>query len=299
MNQTIMKKLLYFSSLVCLFFLAGDLQAQETGLANMFSNEFHGSFTASDEAYDKALLTAAHKSYEFGTILNVTNLENGKKVKVRIIDRGPFIAGYVVTLSAKAAEAIGISNDKSRVTISVSRNQHLGGEPDNVVITNIETGEIAPKKVITPVPSPQKVVAPAPKQQETVVYREPIQKVVMAEPEFTSKGAEGYEMLNNRNYSEYDLYSIQVRKPKKAGYGLQIGTFSSYENALKEIARMQGFGFTNVLMSAEKGKTAKTKAYKIILGPFYNKQSLDAFNAKSLKSKGIKSFTIDLSTIVY
>ncbi len=298
-----MKKLWYFSFFVCLFFLAEDLQSQETGLANLFNSEFQGSFTASDEAYDKSLMTAAHKSYEFGTILNVTNLDNGKKVKVRVIDRGPFVAGYVVTLSEAAASALSISGEKSRVTISISRNQHLGGEPDEVVITNIETGEIAPaKKVISKKPINTVVQAPASQPtvvKETKVYREPIQEVTTTSQEFVSKGKEAYEDLNNRNYSQYDLYSITLKKPKKAGYGLQVGTFSSYENAIKEIAKMQGFGFDNVLMSMEKSKDGKSTAYKIILGPFYSKKASSEFNAKLLKSKGIASFTIDLGTIVY
>ena len=88
-------------------------------------------------------------------------------------------------------------------------------------------------------------------------------------------------------------------RPKKAGYGLQVGTFSSYDNALKEIGRMQGFGFDNVLMSKEKGKDANKPVYKIILGPFYTKDQLNQFNASQLKAKGIKSFSIDLGTIVY
>ena len=53
-------------------------------------------------------LTAAHRSLPFGTLVRVTNLRNGRDVIVRINDRGPFIKGRVIDLSAEAAKAIGL-----------------------------------------------------------------------------------------------------------------------------------------------------------------------------------------------
>jgi rare lipoprotein A len=62
--------------------------------------------TANGERFDTNLLTAAHKTLPFDTIVEVTHLENGKRVEVRINDRGPFVEGRVIDLSRAAAEAI-------------------------------------------------------------------------------------------------------------------------------------------------------------------------------------------------
>jgi rare lipoprotein A len=55
--------------------------------------------------------TAAHKTLEFGTQLLVTNLNNGRTVKVKITDRGPFVEGRIIDLSFTAAQALGMLNE--------------------------------------------------------------------------------------------------------------------------------------------------------------------------------------------
>lgn len=59
-------------------------------LATYYGDYFHGRLTASGEVYDEWGLTAAHNSLSFGTMVEVTNIENGKKVIVKITDRGGF-----------------------------------------------------------------------------------------------------------------------------------------------------------------------------------------------------------------
>lgn len=63
-------------------------------------------------------LTAAHPNLPFGTVVKVTNLENGKSVKVRINDRGPFVEGRIIDLSYKAAQKIDMI-EKGLVEVSV------------------------------------------------------------------------------------------------------------------------------------------------------------------------------------
>jgi rare lipoprotein A len=77
-----------------------------TGLASYYGNEFSGRITASGEKYDPDKLTAAHRSFPFGTRVRVTNLGNGKSVVVRINDRGPHKAGRIIDLSQRAAREI-------------------------------------------------------------------------------------------------------------------------------------------------------------------------------------------------
>ncbi len=56
-------------------------------------------------------MTAAHRTLPFGTVVRVTNLENGRTVKVRINDRGPYVTGRIIDLSAKAAADLAITGD--------------------------------------------------------------------------------------------------------------------------------------------------------------------------------------------
>ena len=76
------------------------------GLASFYSYDPH---TASGEKFDKNELTAAHRTLPFGTRLRVTDVNTGRSVTVRVNDRGPFVRGRVVDVSASAAQSLGIT----------------------------------------------------------------------------------------------------------------------------------------------------------------------------------------------
>ncbi|HEU5250902.1 MAG TPA: septal ring lytic transglycosylase RlpA family protein [Thermoanaerobaculia bacterium] len=82
----------------------------EEGIASWYGGRdgFEGKPTASGEIYDSSLLTAAHRELPLGTVVDVTNLDNDRTVRVRINDRGPFVFGRVIDLSRNAAERIGL-----------------------------------------------------------------------------------------------------------------------------------------------------------------------------------------------
>ncbi|MGQ9633276.1 MAG: septal ring lytic transglycosylase RlpA family protein [Bryobacteraceae bacterium] len=78
----------------------------ETGIASWYGHPYHGRRTASGEIYNMEKLTAAHRTLPFGTWVEVTNLDNRKRVRVRITDRGPFVEGRIIDLSLAAAREI-------------------------------------------------------------------------------------------------------------------------------------------------------------------------------------------------
>ncbi len=80
----------------------------QKGIASWYGDKFHGRTTANGEKYDMYAYTAAHKELPFGTIVKVTHIKNGRSVRVRINDRGPFIEGRIIDLSRQAAEDIGL-----------------------------------------------------------------------------------------------------------------------------------------------------------------------------------------------
>jgi rare lipoprotein A len=79
-----------------------------TGLASWYGAKHQGKRTASGEIFDQKKFTAAHRTLPWGSIVKVTNLDNGKSVEVRINDRGPFTKGRVIDLSRAAARALGM-----------------------------------------------------------------------------------------------------------------------------------------------------------------------------------------------
>ena len=77
-------------------------------VCSFYGKKFHGKQTANGEIFDMNKLTCAHKSLPFGTLLKVTNEDNGNSVVVRVNDRGPFVQGRDLDLSYAAAEKVGI-----------------------------------------------------------------------------------------------------------------------------------------------------------------------------------------------
>ncbi len=112
------RTLLAFSAcaLLALGFLTGCATTSGTcyrgetqhGYASWYGTE-NGSRTASGESFDCDQLTAAHRHFPFGTIVRVTNEQNGRSVDVRINDRGPWTGhGRIIDVSSAAADELGM-----------------------------------------------------------------------------------------------------------------------------------------------------------------------------------------------
>jgi rare lipoprotein A len=82
-----------------------DVRHGLSGVASVYDHT-SGSNTASGERLRESALTAAHRSLPFGTVVEVSNKHNGRKVLVRINDRGPFVRGRVIDLTPAAAQAL-------------------------------------------------------------------------------------------------------------------------------------------------------------------------------------------------
>lgn len=81
---------------------------QKKGIASWYGTKFHGRRTSSGEVYDMYAMTAAHKTLPLPTYVEVTNLENGRTVVVKVNDRGPFHDNRLIDLSYSAATKLGI-----------------------------------------------------------------------------------------------------------------------------------------------------------------------------------------------
>lgn len=79
-----------------------------SGMASYYSNALQGRPTASGERYDRGDFTAAHRALPFGACLLVVNAENGRSVRVRVNDRGPYARERLIDLSEAAARELGM-----------------------------------------------------------------------------------------------------------------------------------------------------------------------------------------------
>lgn len=102
----------------------------QLGLASWYGPGFHGEETASGEIFDQREMVAAHRSLPLGSVVRVTNLENQRRVVLRVIDRGPYGRNYrkgtIIDVSKGAARRLGFVRDGLvRVRVEVLR---FGGE---------------------------------------------------------------------------------------------------------------------------------------------------------------------------
>jgi rare lipoprotein A len=93
-----------------LFTTSCSRKITENGRASYYADKFEGHKTASGTIFHQKGLTAAHRTLPFGTKVKVTNVANGRSVKVKITDRGPFSEARIIDLSKKAARKIGMIN---------------------------------------------------------------------------------------------------------------------------------------------------------------------------------------------
>lgn len=120
---------------------------REKGIASWYGKKFAGRATSSQEPYDPYAMTAAHKSLPLPTYVRVTNLDNGKRIVVRVNDRGPFHEGRIIDLSFAAAHKLDYAN-RGTANVLVE------------AIDPTEPGRESPPPPVTP-PPPIPVANPA------------------------------------------------------------------------------------------------------------------------------------------
>lgn len=104
----------------------GAVLEQREGRASFVAQALDGGKTASGVTFDSTAMVAAHPTYPFGTVTRVTNVENGRHVEVRIVDRGPASSsrkeGVIIDLSRAAADALGfVEKGEANVRVEVLR----------------------------------------------------------------------------------------------------------------------------------------------------------------------------------
>lgn len=82
----------------------------EVGMASWYGKDFHNKKTSNGETYNMNDFTAAHRTLPMPSMVRITNLENGRSIKVRINDRGPFVKNRIIDVSKRVAEELNFHN---------------------------------------------------------------------------------------------------------------------------------------------------------------------------------------------
>lgn len=100
----------------------------ETGVASWYGKQFHGKPTANGEIFDMNLVSAAHRTLPMPSVVQVVNLKNGRSIKVRVNDRGPFAHARILDLSRRAAQLLGFEREGTapvRVQVIADESRYL------------------------------------------------------------------------------------------------------------------------------------------------------------------------------
>ncbi|HJQ37821.1 MAG TPA: septal ring lytic transglycosylase RlpA family protein [Thermoanaerobaculia bacterium] len=203
------------------------------GVASWYGEEFAGRTTANGEIFDPLLLTAAHRSLPFGTVLDITNPKTTQTVRVRINDRGPYIGNRLIDLSYAAAQVIGlIEPGIGEVDIKIV---HLGnGEREPPAPMEVTIAE-APKTVsVIAAGEPPKVDFPIPaaKSEPVVVDRIDV-KTVAADGTTIIGGAAGFQPAETAGGLKAHRSTIEKQ------FIVQVGAFAVETNATLLLDRIK------------------------------------------------------------
>jgi rare lipoprotein A len=253
------------------FYPADDLSYDETGIASSYGPDaVHQKLTANGESLDQGLPSGAHRTLAMPTIVQVTNLDNGRSIQLRVNDRGPMAGDRILQVSRRAAELLGFGDGgtaKVRVQVvkletmqAQSLAKHSGGEdvageappqavPHAAVAaeTLAPLGSDAPPRPIPPAPQPppRVVEAPPPPQQAA----KPVVNIVPVRPNrgiFIQAGAFASNTNAMRMKEKLDsLGTVVVASIRVNGtdlYRVRLGPISTVDEADRLLARAQSAG---------------------------------------------------------
>ena len=290
-----------------LMLLSFASHAQEFGKASYIDLAFQGGKTASGEMYDGNQFTAAHKLHPFGTRLKVTRQDNGRSVVVRVNDRGPHIKGRIVDVSYAAAKSLDMVRDgvvDVRLEV-VSKGSNTPAvtptttEQPNDFSTNPGTNNASNTPSNTTPPSTEtdnNSTSASPSNTSEPANSGTTNTQTPPKPITNNQTSDYSERLLKTNYEKFGLYEIKILQVNKAGFGVQIASLSSYENAMKQLTQLQAKEVNNALLSIEP-KEFGGMAFKVIVGPFNDREEAKKQAARLKRLLKVSGFVVDLGAI--
>ena len=216
----------------------------ETGIGSWYGEQFHNRFTSNGEVFDMDGLSAAHKTLPLPSLVEVTNLDNGRKITLRVNDRGPFVDGRIIDLSKAAADELGYRQQG----VARVRVRYLGPAPKSPFDSQ-RIAQLTPRSLLTePAPAvqtaqPYAVAALASATPSLPVV--PVSTPAIAPPPAAAASAER---------------ATRFALAAPSGYRVQVASFANRANAEKAVAML---GQAVIEPALRDG----TEIYRVILGP--------------------------------
>ena len=211
-----------------------------TGIASWYGPGFHGKKTANGEVYNQNALTAAHKTLPLPTIVQVTNLDNGRSMKLRINDRGPYAHGRIIALSRRSAQMLGVFRkgtarvrvqvlaDESRQLAQRLKGQATFAKVGTPIRQDINVAKPGVASNSLPPPAGARNASPLPQYA-------PRKTVVASRARVTDMPVAPDGIVSVAPVSQTKMF-------------VQAGAFTRYDNANRVATRL--YGFKNVKISS-------------------------------------------------
>jgi rare lipoprotein A len=246
-----------------MYYPAEDFGYEETGIASWYGEDFHGKYTANGEVYDLNAMTAAHRTLPMPSVVQVTNLDNGRTMALRVNDRGPFARNRIIDVSRHAAQLLGFERQgtaKVRVKILVPESIQVASLARHAVGDDkVPPGEAPKAAPISPV-----ATAPLPAQPGVRVAATQPQPVSLPSPLPPSQlpVATAPPPLPER---------VAVVPVRATQIYIQAGAFSRADNALRLKSRLDPLGEVKV----EGARVNGIDLYRVRLGPIRSVDDAD------------------------
>ena len=211
----------------------------ETGIASWYGDAFQMKATANGEIFDMNQLSAAHTTLPLPSIVEVTNLDNGKTLRVRVNDRGPFVDNRIIDLSRAAAQELGYD----RKGLARVRVKYIGPAP--------LVGPEAGVRYASATPAPSVPVATASSMPIAVAPAESVQVATLAPPP-PVKAAPLPPITGSALGTPATNPSATPAAQSAQAYRIQAGSFSDQGNAQRAAAQLATTG-TAVIEPVQRG----------------------------------------------
>ncbi|WP_374570702.1 septal ring lytic transglycosylase RlpA family protein [Phenylobacterium sp.] len=244
-----------------------DPNYDKRGVASWYGDQFQNQKTANGEIFDKNQLSAAHPTLPLPSIVEVTNLENGRSIRVRVNDRGPFVGGRIIDLSHEAARELGYD----RQGLAKVRVRYVGPAPlkgeRSARMEEEAWRAAAPTSPPPAAPAVVPPIAPPPVAQVSApAEAAPERDVAWAEPAapaapdmaITQSELPPVASMAPPPINPPDEHVISMPRPVEAasnGFRVQAGAFGQLVNAQRAAAALSKAGVQAVIEPMERGGT--------------------------------------------
>jgi rare lipoprotein A len=280
-----------------------DYGYDESGLASWYGEAFDGKATANGEIFNLNELSAAHKTLPLPSVVEVSNLRNGRSLRLRVNDRGPYVDARIIDVSRRAAQLLGfemagttpvrvrvLKDESIEVAQAAMRGQtgrvQLAAAPRSLPVEAAPPLRPPPPSVIQPVTvAPPPELAPPPRAEPlpppvaVAAALPPLQQA--AEPR------RRWPSLIAQAHAE-PLHPVPSARPMPAAIPVstsgrifvQAGAFAIPENAQRVRARIAALGNVQVVPAEVNGSAL----YRVRLGPVTNGAEADRLLSKVVGS---------------